>query len=233
MAGAEVVQVYRHSKSSTVHRPEQELCGFAKVHLEAGATGSVEIQLLADSFQIFDHGTQSWVLEAGAVELRIGVSSRDIRLTKMVNIASVDVPSDLAAGVPGPEFLPADAPLGIAVSDLAFTQMLNAPIPAPESPRPFHRNSSVGELGATWLGAKLQAKLTHAFLGGMGLEKADQTTRKMFTEMAENMPLRAIVLFQRGKVSFAQLDCLLALLNGQYFAAVRQAWSLWRADADR
>ena len=54
MAGAEVVQVYRHSKSSTVHRPEQELCGFAKVHLEAGATGSVEIQLLADSFQIFD-----------------------------------------------------------------------------------------------------------------------------------------------------------------------------------
>ena len=119
------------------------------------------------------------------MELRIGVSSRDIRLTKMLNIASVDVPSDLAAGVPGPEFLPADAPLGIAVSDLAFTQMLNAPIPAPESPRPFHRNSSVGELGATWLGAKLQAKLTHAFLGGMGLEKADQTTRKMFTEMAE------------------------------------------------
>ncbi len=232
MAGAEVVQVYRHSKSSTVHRPEQELCGFAKVHLEAGATGSVEIQLLADSFQIFDHGTQSWVLEAGAVELRIGVSSRDIRLTKMLNIASVDVPSDLAAGVPGPEFLPADAPLGIAVSDLAFAQMLNAPIPAPESPRPFHRNSSVGELGATWLGAKLQAKLTDAFLGGMGLEKADQTTRKMFTEMAENMPLRAIVLFQRGKVSFAQLDCLLALLNGHFFAAVRQAWSLWRAGAD-
>ncbi|HBF63934.1 MAG TPA: hypothetical protein DDW59_10890 [Gammaproteobacteria bacterium] len=111
--------------------------------------------------------------------------------------------------------------------------MLNAPIPAPESPRPFHRNSSVGELGATWLGAKLQAKLTDAFLGGMGLEKADQTTRKMFTEMAENMPLRAIVLFQRGKVSFAQLDCLLALLNGHYFAAVRQAWSLWRAGADR
>jgi hypothetical protein len=62
----------------------------------------------------------------------------------------------------------------------------------------------------------------------MGLEKADPTTRKMFTEMAENMPLRAIALFQRGKISFGQIDCLLALLNGHYLVAIRQAWSLWR-----
>ena len=228
MAGAEVVQVYRHCKNSLVHRPDQELCGFAKLHLEAGAGGSVEIQLLPDSFQIFDHGTQNWILESGPVELRIGVSSRDIRLTKMLNIASVDVPSTLAAGVPWPEFLPADAGQGLAVSDFAFAQMLNRSVPAPEALRPFHRNSSVREIGTTWLGAKIQAKFADAFLGGMGLEKADPTTRKMFTEMAENMPLRAIALFQRGKISFDQIDCLLALLNGHYLVAIRQAWGLWR-----
>ena len=228
VAGAEVVQVYRHMKNSTVHRPEQELCGFAKLHLAAGASGSVNIQLMPESFQIFDHGAQCWVLEAGAVELRIGVSSRDIRVTKMLNVASVDVPSSLATAVSAPEFLPADASQGLAVSDLAFAQMLNAPIPRREAARPFHRNSSVGELGATWLGSQLRAKLTNAFLGGMGLAKADATTRKMFTEMAENMPLRAIVLFQRGKVSFAQIDCLLALLNGRYVEALRRGWTIWR-----
>ena len=62
----------------------------------------------------------------------------------------------------------------------------------------------------------------------MGLANADETTRKMFTEMAENMPLRAIVLFQRGKVSFAQIDCLLALLNGRHFEALRHGWAIWR-----
>ena len=62
----------------------------------------------------------------------------------------------------------------------------------------------------------------------MGLAKADATTRKMFTEMAENMPLRAIVLFQRGKVSFAQIDCLLALLNGRYVEALWRGWTIWR-----
>ena len=227
VAGAEVVQVYRHVKNSTVHRPEQELCGFAKLHLAAGATGSVDIPLSPDSFQIFDHGTQGWVLEAGPVELRIGVSSRDIRLMKMLNVASVDVPSSLAAGVSAPDFLPADASQGLAVSDPVFAQMLNAPIPQRETARPFHRNSSVGELGATWLGSKLRTKLTKAFMGGMGLANADETTRKMFTEMAENMPLRAIVLFQRGKVSFAQIDCLLALLNGRHFEALRHGWAIW------
>ena len=67
------------------------------------------------------------------------------------------------------------------------------------------------------------------FIGGMGLDKADETTRKMFTEMADNMPLRAIVLFQRGKLSYAQIDCLLALLNGHYLDAARRAWNIWRA----
>ncbi|MED6342091.1 MAG: glycoside hydrolase family 3 C-terminal domain-containing protein [Pseudomonadota bacterium] len=227
--GAEVVQVYRHMKHSALHRPEQELCGFAKVHLAAGASGSVEIDLAPECFQVFDHGQQRWVLEAGGVELRIGVSSRDIRLRKMLNVASVDVPSELATQVARPEFLPADSNPAIAVSDELFGQMLNGPVPQGEKVRPFHRNSSVGELGQSWLGAKFRAKMRERFIGGMGLDKADETTRKMFTEMADNMPLRAIVLFQRGKLSYAQIDCLLALLNGRYLDAARRAWNIWRA----
>ena len=34
-AGAEVIQVYRHTRSSATHQPEQELCGFAKVSLQS------------------------------------------------------------------------------------------------------------------------------------------------------------------------------------------------------
>ena len=89
----------------------------------------MEIDLAPESFQVFDHGQQRWVLEAGGVELRIGVSSRDIRLRKMLNIASVDVPSELATQLTGPEFLPADVNPGIAVSDELFGQMLNRPVP--------------------------------------------------------------------------------------------------------
>ena len=35
------------------------------------------------------------------------------------------------------------------------------------------------------------------------------------------MPLRAAVLFQQGKISFDQVDALLALLNGQPLIALQ------------
>jgi hypothetical protein len=35
------------------------------------------------------------------------------------------------------------------------------------------------------------------------------------------MPLRAAVLFQQGKISFDQIDTLLALLNGQPLKALK------------
>ena len=69
----------------------------------------------------------------------------------------------------------------------------------------------------------MKDKVVAAFLGGMGLEGADPTTRKMFEEMANHMPLRAIVLFQQGRISYQQIDSLVALLNGHPFEALRLA----------
>ena len=62
VAGAEVVQVYRHMKHSALHRPEQELCGFAGVHLAAGASGSVEIDLAPESFRYLITGNNAGCL---------------------------------------------------------------------------------------------------------------------------------------------------------------------------
>ena len=65
----------------------------------------------------------------------------------------------------------------------------------------------------------------------MGLQNADPTTRKMFEEMANHMPLRAAVLFQQGKISFDQIDTLLALLNGQPLKALKLLLKNRRHDA--
>ena len=107
------------------------------------------------------------------------------------------------------------------VSDALFRSMLNRPVPEGEDIRPFHRNSSLAEISTTWLGSKVYERAIAGFLGGMGLQEADTTTRKMFQEMANHMPLRAAVLFQQGKISFDQIDTLLALLNGRPLKALK------------
>ena len=220
-AGAEVIQVYRHSRGSATHQPEQQLCGFAKVFLQSLEVATVKIELDAENFRTFDHGKNQWVLEAGAVQLRIGSSSRDIRLTQAINVVSSHTFSDVAKTTGAPEFLSSAHPQALDVSDALFRSMLNRPVPEGEDIRPFHRNSSLSEISTTWLGSKVYEKAITGFLGGMGLQNADTTTRKMFEEMANHMPLRAAVLFQQGKISFDQIDILLALLNGQPLRALK------------
>ena len=220
-AGAEVIQVYRHSRGSATHQPEQQLCGFAKVFLQSSEVSTVAIELDAENFRTFDHGTNKWVLEAGAVQLRIGSSSRDIRLTQAINVVSTHTFSDVAKTTGAPEFLSPEHSQPLDVSDALFRRMLNRPVPEGEDIRPFHRNSSLAEISTTWFGSKVCEKAIAGFLGGMGLQNADPTTRKMFEEMANHMPLRAAVLFQQGKISFDQIDTLLALLNGQPLKALK------------
>ena len=220
-AGAEVIQVYRHTRNSATHQPDQQLCGFAKVLLQSAQAATVTITLAAENFRTFDHGTNNWVLEAGTIQLRIGSSSRDIRLTQAINVVSTQTFSDVAKATDTPEFSPQGRSQALSVSDALFGRMLNRPTPTGEEIRPFHRNSSLAEIGTTWLGSKVHKRALAGFLGGMGLQGADATTRKMFEEMANHMPLRAAVLFQQGQISFDQVDALLELLNGHPLTALQ------------
>ena len=81
VAGAEVAQLYIHADTNGMFRPEQELKGFAKVHLDPGQEQEVSIAINDRSFAVWSVAENDWVVEPGVYELRIGASSRDIRLT--------------------------------------------------------------------------------------------------------------------------------------------------------
>jgi beta-glucosidase len=83
-AGAEVPQVYV-GQPSTTGEPPKNLRGFAKVSLKPGQTQRVTVTLDARSFQYWN-GT--WATAAGANQILVGASSRDIRLTGSVTVGS-------------------------------------------------------------------------------------------------------------------------------------------------
>ncbi|MCF7940078.1 MAG: glycoside hydrolase family 3 C-terminal domain-containing protein [Spirochaetia bacterium] len=80
-AGSEVIQLYVHDQEASVFRPEQELKGFVKVHLEPGEEIGSKITIDEDAFSYYDTVSHSWVVEPGIFELRLGTSSRDIIYT--------------------------------------------------------------------------------------------------------------------------------------------------------
>ncbi|MGC4090481.1 MAG: glycoside hydrolase family 3 C-terminal domain-containing protein [Polyangiaceae bacterium] len=77
-AGEEVVQLYVRRPASKVARPLQELKGFARVALAAGESRRIEFELDQDALSHWDSAAQRFVVEKGALQLRIGRSSADI-----------------------------------------------------------------------------------------------------------------------------------------------------------
>jgi beta-glucosidase len=61
---------------------------FKRVALQPGETKTVEIPLTASTLGYGDTNRQSSVVEPGKLELRVGVSSADIRLKKIIKIVN-------------------------------------------------------------------------------------------------------------------------------------------------
>jgi beta-glucosidase len=104
-AGAEVVQVYVGDPEASVYRPVQELRGFTKVKLEPGASERVSIELDARAFAYWHLARGEWVVEGGEFQIRVGSSSRDIRLDAEISLSGGDVTAPLTVSSTYGEFL--------------------------------------------------------------------------------------------------------------------------------
>ncbi|MEO1437416.1 MAG: glycoside hydrolase family 3 C-terminal domain-containing protein [Bacteroidota bacterium] len=87
-AGSEIVQLYVRPNQSRLPRPAQELKQFGTLKLDAGSSAWLELTLTPRDFAYYDPAQADWMVETGQYELCIGASSRDIRLSKTVQVWS-------------------------------------------------------------------------------------------------------------------------------------------------
>lgn len=80
-AGAEVAQVYIRGSE-----PYQELKGFRKVFLQPGEKQTVTIPLDARAFAHYSTERAGWFTPSGRYTIRVGSSSRDIRLEATIRV---------------------------------------------------------------------------------------------------------------------------------------------------
>ncbi|MFV0556552.1 MAG: glycoside hydrolase family 3 N-terminal domain-containing protein [Lactovum sp.] len=78
--GEEVVQLYIKDLFASMTRPVQELAGFKRIILEPGETKNLTFNVKLSQLAFLDR-TMQWKVESGEVEIQIGSSSYDIRLT--------------------------------------------------------------------------------------------------------------------------------------------------------
>jgi len=137
-AGTEIAQLYVSDPAASVYRPEQELRGFARVELAPGASQRVELELGARAFAYWHEGLGDWDVEGGEFELRIGASSRDIRMTATITLAGSGSVAPLTVDSTAEEFLArkdardwltgtlANTPLGARLFNERYGRMMRA-----------------------------------------------------------------------------------------------------------
>ncbi|UKJ06736.1 glycoside hydrolase family 3 C-terminal domain-containing protein [Solitalea lacus] len=84
--GTEVVQLYISEISPSVLRPNQELKGFQRIQLAAHETKEVALNLSTRDFSYWSEIEHGWKYNSGNYEIRVGASSRDIRVSKEITL---------------------------------------------------------------------------------------------------------------------------------------------------
>jgi beta-glucosidase len=86
-SGDEVAQLYVEPVASDVPRPPRELKGFQRITLRSEERGRVSIRLDRRAFSHWDETTHGWKMASGVYRIRVGASSRDLRLSATVTLA--------------------------------------------------------------------------------------------------------------------------------------------------
>ena len=204
-AGAEIVQVYAAKPDAQIFRPAQELKAFAKIWLEAGESKTVTLPLDDKAFRYWNTKTDSWEVEGGTYELRVGASSADIRLTAAVEVNGTSAPNPYA-GKALPHYTCGKVQ---RVPDDEWEILLGHPIPADTVK--IDRNMTLGELNHSrsplcWLVWAVLTGLLNA-----SYKRGKPNLNVMFQY---NMPLRALAKMTNGAISMGMVDGIVLEAKG-------------------
>lgn len=204
-AGAEIVQVYAAKLDAQIFRPAQELKAFTKVWLEAGESKTVTLPLDDKAFRYWNTKTDSWEVEGGTYELRVGANSADIRLTAAVEVNGTSAPNPYA-GKALPHYTSGKVQ---RVPDAEWETLLGRPIPADTVK--IDRNMALGELNHSrsplcWLVWAVLTMMLNA-----SYKRGKPNLNVMFQY---NMPLRALAKMTSGAISMGMVDGIVLEAKG-------------------
>ena len=210
-AGAEIVQLYVAPQNPVIFKAKKELKGFEKVFLQPGEAKTISFTLDSRSFAHYSVSNSGWEIESGEYEILIGASSADIQLRQTIfvegNAALAEENSRQTHAAyyhlqPGRE-----------ISRQEFEALLGRKITSRTNQEKYNKNSTLQEISAHPVGQQIHANVLENALKAFGASDVSSGGYQLVSHMVDECPLRNLVLFSGGTVTFEQVDQYVAMLN--------------------
>jgi hypothetical protein len=105
----------------------------------------------------------------------------------------------------------------------SFSALWGGPVPTSAKRRgSFTTNTPIADMHESMLGRLVHAQV-RAGLKRFASSDTDGPTNKLFEAMAEEAPLRVLLMSGGGKISNTTLEAIVAWVNGHYLRAIRLA----------
>ena len=210
VAGATVAQLYVRGPKEGVQRPNRELKGFAKVHLEAGESREVRIDFDRYTFRHFDTAANIWQTESGSWTIMVGVDAEHLPLAA----------STLIAGTIDPQAV--DPMLGAYLNgrvkeatDADMAALFNREVITPGKTTVFGVNDPI----CAWVDSKgFVARNIARILINRERKIREKTGQPdLNTLFILNMPPRAMSKMTQGVIDPAMVESVVSIANGHTF----------------
>lgn len=215
MTAAETVQLYLAPPRKAVFAPPQMLAGFARRTLAPGEGADVVFTLGRRDVSYYSPAERRWKVEGGAYELRLGASSRDIRLRGAVEWPGDGVcAADEAVWAACPHYADVDG----TFPKEEFERLLGQPVPRYRPPQKgeYTLNTLPEELASCRVGRALLCGIRR-FLRWRCRGDAHREARAW--ALVTQSPLRQAV---QGGVPLCLIRWLLRLCNGRHCTAQKK-----------
>ncbi len=224
-AGTETVQLYVEAPDGAEgqFRAVRELAGFAKVTLEPGESATVKIGYREHAFDVYDAAAGKWRRVGGDYTVRVGASSRDLRLDAPLTVAGKPMPEPAAAL---PHYVSGEV---AGVTSEEYEALLGRPLPPQDWPKdaPLTR----ADLVAQCKGRGGFASLLYWVIDSAGsvLMALGRPIDANNTKFVLELPFRSIARLTGGGADDAMVDGLLLMVNGRFWRGLRELTAAWFA----
>lgn len=223
--GSEIVQFYVKNPACTYLRAKRELCGFAKVHLQAGEKRTISVTLDERAFSLYNESAARFITPSGSYELQAAASLADVRATCTITVNGTAYQKD------DRELLPAYFERGgkpLSVSEEQFTALYEkhtGALPVWKAPVPgeFTVKSSLSQMAPYSLLARIMLKIARkeALKMNPGCS-ADDPAVQMVLETASDGTIDCITCQSEGMVPYRLTEAIVLGANGKKLSAFRK-----------